>query len=90
MLHAEAGAVVAQATAGASASPLQAKAGAGAYGLNAGASAALVEDLVEANAEAVLAKATAEAGVGIEHLGAYGAGSSCCCKGCCRNQPHPT
>ena len=71
--HAEAGAGVAKATASASANPLQAKAGAGAYGPNAGAKAALVEGIVEANAEAYVGKAAAEAGVGIEHLGAYAA-----------------
>lgn len=69
--HAGAGAGVAKATAGASANPLQAKAGAAAYGPSANAKAALVEGIVEASAEAYVGKAAAEAGVGIEHLGAY-------------------
>ena len=71
--HAAAGAGVGKATASASANPLQAKAGAAAYGPSANAKAALVEGIVEANAEAYVGKAAAEAGVGIEHLGAYAA-----------------
>ena len=69
--HAEAGAGVANATAKAYANPFQAKAAAGAYGPNAGAKAALVSGIVEAGAEAYVGKAAAEAGFGIEHLGAY-------------------
>ena len=71
--HAAAGAGVGKATASASANPLQAKAGAAAYGPSANAKAALVEGIVEANAEAYVGKAAAEAGFGIEHLGAYAA-----------------
>ena len=69
--HAAAGAGVGKAAASASANPLQAKAGAAAYGPNANAKAALVEGIVEASAEAYVGKAAAEAGFGIEHLGAY-------------------
>ena len=71
--HVEAGAGLAKTTSSAYANPLQAKAEAAVYGPNAAVKVALVEGIVEAGANGYVGKAAAEAGVGIEHLGAYAA-----------------